>query len=219
MADEDEHAIHWQHAIPLRLDVMQPDLLHRAVAFDGGHHRIPDVADLLVGCGALLERRAGPQLIAAVDDRYPVGELGQEQPLFQRAVATANDDDILAPEEEAVACRAVADTAAFKIGQSRHGGLLSGQAGGDDQGLGLQLTGGCLNAIILHEQQACDLLGQDFNTQPAGLGFTVSQKSGGLDGFWKAEVVFNQVSRGQCAGIATDHEDGQTRTYGIDSGR
>jgi hypothetical protein len=46
-----------------------------------------------------------------VDDAHAVGELRQEQALFQGAISTAHDDHVFAAEEEAVAGRTVADAA------------------------------------------------------------------------------------------------------------
>ena len=59
--------------------------------------------DLRVGERAVLHDLRGPQLVAAVDDRHLVGELGEERGLFDGRVAAADDGDVLAAEEEAVA--------------------------------------------------------------------------------------------------------------------
>ena len=40
---------------------------------------------------------AGTELVPAVDDRHPLGELGQEDRLLQGRVAPTHDGDFLAP--------------------------------------------------------------------------------------------------------------------------
>ena len=51
----------------------------------------------------VLHDLAGAELVAAVDDRDLVGELGQEGRLLDRRVAAADDGDVLAAEEEPIA--------------------------------------------------------------------------------------------------------------------
>ena len=59
--------------------------------------------DLLVVERALLHDPRGAQLVAAVHDRHLGREPGEEERLFERGVAAADDRDLLAAEEEPVA--------------------------------------------------------------------------------------------------------------------
>src|SRR5690606_31106473 len=93
------------------MDVHRRHGVDCAIAVNLGDNRIPDEVDLLVGEGAFLERRPGPQLVAPVDDRHRIGEAGQEDAFFEGAIPAAYDDDLLATEEEAVTGGAVADAA------------------------------------------------------------------------------------------------------------
>ena len=61
---------------------------------------------------AFLQDLAGAQFVAAVDDGDFGGKAGEEEPLFQGAVAAADHDDFFAAEEEAIAGAAIADAAA-----------------------------------------------------------------------------------------------------------
>jgi hypothetical protein len=70
---------------------------------DVGDRVVPEELDLGVGERPVLHDLAGAQLVAAVDDRDLVGELGEERGLLDRRVAAADDGDLLSAEEEPVA--------------------------------------------------------------------------------------------------------------------
>ena len=71
-------------------------------AVDRRHTGIPGEADLLVGEGTVLHDLRGAQFVAAVNDRHGLGELGQEQGLFESGIAPADDGDVVFAEEESV---------------------------------------------------------------------------------------------------------------------
>ena len=73
------------------------------LAEDVGDGVVPEHLDLRVGERPVLHDLAGPQLVAAVDERDLLGELGEEDRLLHRRVATADDGDVMAAEEEPVA--------------------------------------------------------------------------------------------------------------------
>ena len=107
MPDRHEHAGDVACSLTVPSTVLVTSMpVDRGVAVDLGHRVVPEELDLRVGEGAVLHDLAGPQLVAAVDDRDLVGELGEEGGLLDRRVAAADDGDLLAAEEEAVAGRA-----------------------------------------------------------------------------------------------------------------
>ncbi len=136
MADEDKHAIDGHFAGRARFHIAQLYVLHHAVALDALDDRIPDEANLLIGEGALLQRRPGAQFVAPVDDGHLVGELGQEDTLFQGAIAAADHGHILAAEEEAVARATIADAAADVFRLAGHCQMLRRRSGGHDDRFG-----------------------------------------------------------------------------------
>jgi hypothetical protein len=73
---------------------------------------VPEELDLGVGERTVLHDLRGAQLVAAVHDRDLLGELGQERRFLDRRVATPDDGDVLAAEEEPVARRARRQTVA-----------------------------------------------------------------------------------------------------------
>ncbi len=93
--------------------------------------------DLGVGDGALEHDARGAEVFGAVDDGDLGGETGEEDGFFHGGVSSADDGDLLAAGEEAVAGGAGADTEADE-------GLLGGKAqpagartARDDEGAGL----------------------------------------------------------------------------------
>jgi hypothetical protein len=98
--------------------------------FDDG---VVEELDLRVCNGALQHDARGTEVFGAVDDGDLGGEAGEEDGLFHGGVATADDGDLLAGGEEAVAGGAGADAEADE-------GLLAGEveptcggAAGDDE--------------------------------------------------------------------------------------
>src|SRR5262245_62055264 len=68
--------------------------------------RVPNELDPRISPRALLHDLRGAELITAMDDRHLGGELGEEVRLFHCRVAAADHQDLLVPEEEAIACGA-----------------------------------------------------------------------------------------------------------------
>ena len=66
-----------------------------------------------MGRGALHHDAAGAEAVGAIDERDLGGEAGEEDRLFHGGVAAADDGDLLAGGEEAVACGAGADAVAM----------------------------------------------------------------------------------------------------------
>ena len=71
-------------------------------ADDVVHGAVPDEVDLLVGQGAVRHDLRRLQGIAAVNNRYGLGELGEEEGLLHGGVTTADDGNVLILEKETV---------------------------------------------------------------------------------------------------------------------
>src|SRR5262249_46247705 len=77
--------------------------------------------DVVNAARPLLHDLRGAELVAAVDDRQLVGELGDEDRVLHRRISAADNGDVLALEEGAVADTAGRDTLATEL-------LLAGEA-------------------------------------------------------------------------------------------
>src|SRR6185369_13946150 len=95
----------------------------------------PDELDLRVLPGAVLHDLGGAELVAAVEQLDLVRELGEEERFLHRRVAAADDGDVLALEEEAVAGGARRDAVAGELLLVRKPDPLRRRAGRDDERL------------------------------------------------------------------------------------
>ncbi len=116
--------------------VAQRQPVELGVAVDLGDLAVPGEADLRVGEGTVLHGLAGTQAVAAVHDRDRLGEARQEGGLLHRGVATADHDDVLVAEEEAVTGGAPGDAAPGELVLAGQAQLAVLRSGGDDDGLG-----------------------------------------------------------------------------------
>ena len=103
VSDRHEHAAHVEHLRLAGVHVADPEAGDLAVvAQDLLDDTVPLDADLRVRQGALSHDLAGPELVAAMDDRHGLGEPGEERGLLHRGVTAADHGDVLTTEEEAV---------------------------------------------------------------------------------------------------------------------
>ncbi len=114
VADAEEHRRDRQDVLVARGDVFEAQALDVLVFdaenfFDGGAGEELDVG---VGHGAFEHDLRGAESLGAVDERDLGGEAGEEQGLFHGGVAAADDGNLFAGEEEAVAGGAGADAVA-----------------------------------------------------------------------------------------------------------
>src|SRR5579875_4209248 len=114
-----EQSLRWQDIFLAILHIAQSHPIHGIIAQDLNHLCIPDKADFWILEGAILHNFAGAQAIASMYNRDMAGVTGQESRLFQRRIATADDDHILVAEEEAIAGRAGADAASLQARLAR----------------------------------------------------------------------------------------------------
>ena len=117
--------------LPRRLDLHALDSVR---ALDGSQGGVPSEGQLALAARALLQARARPEGVAAVEHRDRGGVLGEVQRLVHRRVAAAHYDHRLLHEKRAVAGGAVGDAAPHEL-------LLAGdpergeaRAARDDQG-------------------------------------------------------------------------------------
>ncbi len=164
--------------------------------------------DLGVSHGALEHDLGGAELLAAVDDGDLGGEAGEEESLFHRGVAAADDCDLFAGGEEAVAGGAGGDAVADE-------GLLGGQiqparagARGDDQRAGVD---GLLAEVeregTLGEIDGAEVGHAQLGAEADGLLLHVLDEVGPLHTLGPAGKVFDQRGDGELAAGLVAFED------------
>ena len=179
--------------------------------------------DFGVGHGAVEHDAGGAEVLAAMEDGHLGAEAGEEERFFHGGVATADDRDFPAGEEEAVAGGAGADTVADERllgGQAEPAG---GGSTGDDEGAGVDLfvavaeveLEGMLAEIGLGEMAEAEL-----GAEARGLLAHVLNELGALDAVWPAGEVFDERGDGELpAGLmAFEDERLQVGACGIDCG-
>ena len=144
-ADGDEHADDRKVLFGIGFHVAYGDAGQAAVvglqSFD---NTVPDHFDLVVGKDTLLQDLGRPQLVATMDQVDLAGKTGEEQRLFGRGVAAADDGDGYIAEEGTVAGGTVGDAAADQRRFTVDAKLARVGAGGDDDclaGKGLAVDG------------------------------------------------------------------------------
>jgi hypothetical protein len=188
------------------------DLFHRGAG---------EEFDVGVGHGAVEHDLRGAKPVRAVDERNFGGEAGEEESLFHGGVAAADDSDLLAGGEEAVAGGAGADAVADE-------GLFGGKveptgagAGGDDEGTGVdglvtdverEGTPGEIDGAEVGHAQLC--------AEAYGLLLHVLNKIGTLNAFGPAGEVFYQRGDGELAAglVALKDEGFEVGAGGVDGG-
>ena len=168
------------------------------ISFD---HAIPGEADLFVVEGAGLQLNARPQLVAAVNDVDAIGEARQKDAFFQRRIAAADHDDVLAAEEEAIASAAIADASADILFFARHAQLARVGADGDDDGVGqVVVTQGLdVEGRAIAEVDALDQVEFDFRAKVLGMFFHALDQFGSAQAIGEAGVIFNLMRDGDPA--------------------
>src|SRR5436190_8092144 len=103
VADGDEHPGHVEHGAFAGQRTAYGETGDLVLAEHVLDDAVPEELDLRVLPRTVLHDLRRAQRVAPVDDRYLVGEAGEEGRLLHRRVATADDSDVLASEEEPVA--------------------------------------------------------------------------------------------------------------------
>jgi len=202
----------------LQLEALEVLFFYAEDFFDDG---VVEELDLGVGDGALEHDARGAEVFGAVDDRHLGGEAGEEDGFFHGGVAAADDGDLFAGGEEAVAGGAGADAEADE-------GLFGGQAepagrgaGGDDEGTGLDdlFADGELKGA-LGEVSGGEMGHAKLGSEAGGLLLHVFNEFGALDAVWPAGEVFDQGGDGELAAglVAFEDEGLEVGTAGVDGG-
>jgi len=186
--------------------------------FDGGAGEESDVG---VSHGAIEHDLRGAEALAAVDERDFSGEAGEEEGFFHGGVAAADDGDLFAGGEEAVAGGAggyaMADEGLF-AGQIEPAGACSG---GDDEGAGVD----GLFADVEDEGMGSEVDGGEMGhaklgAEADGLLLHVLDELRALDAFGPAGEVFDQGGDGELASglVAFEDEGLEVGTGSVDGG-
>ncbi len=163
----------------------------------------------------------GAEGFAAMEERDLGGEAGEEERFFHGGVAAADDGDVFAAEEKAVAGGAAGDAVADE-------GLLAGQAeparagaGGDDERAGVDFAGGGLEPDrVGAEFGGVEVRELKLGAEAGGLLLHVVDELGALDAFGPAGKVFDQRGDGELAAglVAFKNERLEAGAGGVDGG-
>jgi hypothetical protein len=233
VADGDEQPGDGQRALLAGPGVPGADRLELRVAHRLEDLGVPDELDLRVVEGPLLHDLAGPQGVAAVHEVDLAREAGEEGGLLQRAVAAADDRDVLVAEEEPVAGGAPGDAAAGQLLLTGDAELAVGRAHRQHDGLGVvgvavdlddlrvggevhlgdvvgdQLGAEALGLLaqVVHQLRAHDAVGEAGEVLDVG---RVHQRPAGGDGaleHQRRQVGAREVDGRRVAGRAGAHDD------------
>jgi hypothetical protein len=212
VADGEEHEGHGKDVLIARGTVFQAEAFDILVfyaedLFDGG---VGDELDLRVSHGAVEHDLRGAEVFGAVDDGDLGGEAREKEGLFHGGVAAADDGDLFAGREEAIAGGAGGDAVADE-------GLFAGQvqpagrgSGGDDEGAGVD---GLLAKVKLEgalgEIDGGEVRHFELGAEADGLLLHVLDELGALDAFGPAGEVFDERGDGElAAGLVALQDEG-----------
>jgi hypothetical protein len=210
VADAEEHEADGKRPALLGLLVVELEavdvlLIDAEDLLDDG---VVEELDLRMSDGALEHDAGGAEVFAAVDDVDLGGEAGEEESFFHGGVAAADDRDLFAAGEEAVAGGAGADAVADECLLGRKAEPARGGAGGDDERAGvddLTVDGeleGCLADVGGGEMAEGDL-----GAEARGLLLHVVDEFGALDAVGPAGEVFDEGGDGELAARLVAFED------------
>ena len=205
---------------PVRVSV-ERDPGDGRVAVHGGDRGVGDPTDLRVLLGALEHDGAGPELLASVHDRHRPGEPGEEGGLLHRGVATADHDDVLVAEEEAVAGRARGHAAADEpllVGQVQVAG--GGPGGEHDRAGAMHLAVDRHRLDVAGQVDAVHVDRPQVGTEAFGLLADLGHQLGTLDALREAGEVLHLGGGHQRAAVLVALEDQrvQLRAGQVDRG-
>jgi hypothetical protein len=223
MADAEEHRRYGKDVFVVGGEVLEPQafdvlLFDTEDFFDGS---AGEEVNFGMGHGAVEHDLRGAEFFAAVDQRDLGGEACEEESLFHGGVAAADDGDLFAGEEEAVAGGAGADAVADE-------GLFGWQvepagacSGGDDECTGVDglLADGQLKGMF-GQIDRVEVGHAELGAKANGLLLHVLDEVGALDAFGPAGEVFYQGGDGElAAGLMAFEDEGlEVRACGVDGG-
>ena len=195
--------------------------LDRTVPDDVLHHRVPHELDLRVRERAVLHDLRRAQLVAAVHDGDGRRELREEQRLFERGVAAADDRDRLLAEEEAVARRARRHAVAEQSLLVREPEHARGGAGADDDRARAELALADPDAERRRrEVDAVGVGGDELGAESLGLLAELDHQLGAEDAVGEARVVLDVGGEHElpARADALEHDRGEVGAAGVDGG-
>ena len=224
MADRDEGAGRLDLLLVAGLGVAQADLGQFAVLAGDEllrHERRLEV-DVVLLDGAVAHDLRGAELVAAVDDRQLVGELGDEDRVLHRRVAAADHDHPVAFEEGAVADPAGGDAAAAELHLAGDAEPFRLRPHRQDHGLGAVLLVAeedLLDAAV-GELDAVDVVGDEAGPEALGLGAELAHHLRPHDPLGEAGVVLDvgRVLQLTAPLEALEHERLEVGAGGVESG-
>jgi len=221
VADTEEHEADRQGPALASVAIHQLEALE-VFFFDAKnffHDGVVDELDLRVRDGALQHDAAGPEVFAAIDDRDLGGEAREEKGFFHGGVAAADDGDLFAGGEEAVAGGAGADAEADECLLGRQAQPTCRSAGGDDERARLDdfLADGQLERR-LGEIGRGEVRHAQFGAEASSLLLHVLDELGSLHAVGPAGKVFNQRGDRKLATgfVAFEDEGLQVRASSVD---
>ena len=169
--------------------------------------------------GALEHDAGGAEVFAAVDDGDFAGEACEEERLFHGGVAAADDGDLFAAGEEAVAGGAGADAVADECLFRRKAEPARGGAGGDDERAGEDdvLADGELEGRLA-DVDGGEVAEGDLGAEARGLLLHVVDELGALDAVGPAGEVLDKRGDGELAAglVAFEDERFEVGARGVD---
>ena len=223
MADSEEHEIDGKDGLFAAGAVAEAQAFDVLVfdaedLFDGG---VGKELDLRVGDGAIEHDLAGAEALGAVNESDLAGEAGEEEGFFHGGVSAADDGDLLAGGEEAVAGGAGGDAVADE-------GLFAGEiepagagSGGDDEGAGVDGLFADGEGDGRGGEVDRDEVGHaELGAEAGGLLLHVLNEFGALDALGPAGEVFDQGGDGElAAGLVAFKDEGlEVGAGGVDGG-
>src|SRR4051794_40634107 len=223
MADGDEYAVGLLLGDGAGLHVLQHHALYLERIVVTEHvvqHGVPDYRDLRILEQPVLQDLLGAEMIAAVDDGDVSREIGEEEGFLYCGVAAANDNDVLATIEEAVAGRAGRDAITFELLFAREiepARLCAGRK--HDRVSQVHVAGIAFDPEgALRQLELYDLIGNEPRAHMLGLLLHLLHQPGALDHLGEAGVILDVGRDGElAAGLhAADHDRLQHRARRID---
>ena len=224
VADGDEHAFGRNLGDLAGFDVFGPhagDAFGVVIAHDLDQLVIPQRHDLVVFHQPVDQDLFGPQFVAAVDQGYLAGKIGQEQRLFYGRVAAADHDNFHAAIKEAVTGGTGGYAKALEFFLTGQAQPFGPRAGGQNNSIGG--VGGAAVAFggegAFGDVQIGDDVADDLGAHRGGVFLHFHHQFGALD-LGETREVFYLGGGGQLpARLDPLHQNGfQHGTAGVDSG-
>ncbi len=209
--------------MPAGLDILDFNAIDALrIGLDRNRDGIPHHLDLAFRLNPLLKNLAGPQGIPPVNHKHLLGQFGQIQRFFSRAVSPADHHNGFVSEEKPVADCTVRHALSIVFGFAGNVQFMRTAAGADDHGIGAQ------HPAVIQMHFVIGDAGFDFRNfrgdhlHPIRLGMLLK-----LHGkLWPADpldgrIILDFSGQGHLTARRTffDQDGFQCRPHGVDTGR